>query len=75
MPIQSERKPKETVDYRFHEQCSSCIHYYSSTCEIVDGKISADAVCDEWRFKESAKYHDNEFYANEYNESKPKEPE
>ena len=68
MAIQSQRKTKESVNYRLHEQCSSCIHFYAGECEIVEGRISADAVCAEWKLKEGARFHDGSFYVEHYKE-------
>lgn len=68
MPIASERKSKEDVNYRLHEQCSSCVHFYGGICEIVEGRISPDAVCTEWKLKEMPKHHDGEFFVGQYKE-------
>lgn len=64
-------KSKEDVNYRQHEQCSSCVHFYPpNSCEVVQGNVSPEAVCLEWAIKErdSGPKH-AEFYTNEYQKS------
>lgn len=58
---------KEDVKYRQHEQCSACMHFYamSSSCDIVDGNISADNVCDRWEIKPPSKPKDKAYYEEE----------
>lgn len=71
--IQSERRPKEDVNYRLHEQCSSCSHYFERQCEIVNGQISPDAVCNEWKLIESVAGTTADFFVQQYKETKPPE--
>lgn len=73
MTIQSNRKPKDEVNYRLHEQCSTCVHYYSNACEVVEGNISADAVCNDWKLKESSSGHSGEFFVGAYRETSKEE--
>lgn len=68
MVIQSNRRPKDEVNYRLHEQCSSCVHYYNGACEVVEGNISADAVCSEWKLREGSSDHSGEFFVGAYKE-------
>jgi hypothetical protein len=61
---------KEEVNYRLHEKCASCMYfYYPNSCEIVDGNISPDAVCNKWEIKPKKEPMDGEFYQNEYNKA------
>lgn len=63
---------KDKVNYRQHEQCSTCIHFYPlNSCEIVAGNISPDAVCDRWQMTESKdKYRPGkDFFQKEYEKS------
>jgi hypothetical protein len=58
---------KEEVNYRQHEQCKTCMHFYPmNSCDIVDGNISSDAVCDKWEMKPRDNGKDAEFYMEEY---------
>jgi hypothetical protein len=62
---------KEEVNYRQHEKCKSCDHfYYPGSCDIVDGNISPDTVCDKWEVKPKQSGMDGNDYQNEYNKSK-----
>ena len=62
---------KEEVNYRQHEQCVTCMHFYPmNSCEIVDGNISAEAVCDKWEMKKKDLGKDAEFYISEYGKTK-----
>ena len=63
---------KEEVNYRQHEKCKSCDHfYYPGSCDIVDGNISPDTVCDKWEVKpKQASGMDGEDYQREYEKSK-----
>jgi hypothetical protein len=46
------RKPKDQVNYRQHQKCLTCDHFFTSgVCEMVDGNISPDNVCDLWEVK------------------------
>ena len=59
---------KDDVNYRQHEQCKTCMHFYSpGSCELVDGVVSADCVCDKWEIKPKATPKDGEFFRSEYN--------
>ena len=58
---------KEAANYRPHERCGMCMHFYSSsTCDIVDGNIAPDAVCDHWELKPKNEPMDGESYLAEY---------
>ena len=60
---------KEEVKYRQHEKCNTCMHfYYPSSCDLVDGNISPEAVCNKWEMKpKTPEGRDGEFYQQEYN--------
>jgi hypothetical protein len=62
------RKPKDQVNYRQHQRCSSCDHFSTSgVCDRVTGNISPDNVCDLWEVKsQEPKYKDKDFFVNEY---------
>ena len=63
---------KEGVEYRLHEQCSSCNYFYApNTCEIVQGNISPDAVCNKWEIQPKKEPMDGESYKAEYNKVNP----
>ena len=58
---------KDKVDYRQHEKCASCIHFYpANSCELVSGNISSENVCDLWEVKKKTGGKDAEFYKKEY---------
>ena len=62
---------KDEVNYRHMEQCKTCMHfYYPGSCELVDGVISQDAVCNKWGMKPKEEGKDGEFYQEEYRKSK-----
>ena len=62
---------KDEVRYRQHEKCLSCIHFYGpNSCDIVQGNISPEAVCDRWEVKESEQGKDGEFYKEAYESGK-----
>ena len=54
---------KGEVDYRQMEKCGTCNYfYYPNTCEIVQGNISQDAVCNKWEIKPKKEPMDGESY-------------
>ena len=62
------RLRKDEVNYRQHEKCSTCMHFYpANSCDFVDGNISPDGVCNKWeirpKFQEG---RDASFYQDEY---------
>ena len=59
---------KDAVNYRQHEQCLSCTHFYHpNSCDIVQGNISPDNVCNKWEVKpKSDMGKDGAFYREEY---------
>ena len=62
---------KDDVNYRQHEQCSACMHFYPlNSCDIVDGNISPDNVCDKWEIKKKDAGKDAQFYMEEYGKKK-----
>jgi hypothetical protein len=62
---------REKVNYRQHERCSMCMHFYPlNSCDVVDGNISPDNVCDLWEVKKKDMGKDGEFYLKEYEKSK-----
>lgn len=67
------RVSKETVRYRPHEKCAFCDHFYSSgTCDLVDGTIAPDAICDKFELRSamSSPGKDATFYLGEYEKGK-----
>lgn len=58
---------KEEVNYRQHEKCLTCVHfYYPNSCDIVQGNISPDAVCNKWEIKpQTPESKDGMFYIEE----------
>jgi hypothetical protein len=54
---------KDSVDYRQHEKCLTCMHFYpANSCEIVSGNISPEAVCNRWEIKKRDEGKDGHFY-------------
>lgn len=70
----SNKTSKEEANYRHYESCGTCGFYqHSGSCDVVDGSISPDCVCNKYAIREKlpeAKHAD--FYMNEYNKSKVK---
>jgi len=65
------RLSKEAVNYRQHEQCLTCDHFMTSGhCDLVEGNISLENVCDKWEIKSAPGYKDKEFYETEYKKVK-----
>jgi hypothetical protein len=65
------RLSKEEVNYRQHEKCLSCTHFYGpNSCDIVDGNISPEAVCIKWEVKPPARPKDGAFFAQEFAKAK-----
>ena len=67
---------KEKVNYRQHEQCSTCAYFYPlNSCRKVSGNISPEAVCDLWELTDSTAKHrpNKQFFQKEYEKSKPSE--
>jgi len=62
---------KDEVNYRQHEKCKSCDHYYfPNSCDIVDGNISPEGVCNKWEIKPKEEVKGPEFFKAEYEKSK-----
>lgn len=62
---------KEEVKYRLHEKCATCMHfYYPSSCDLVDGNISSEAVCSKWEMKPRTEPIHKEFYQEEFEKAK-----
>jgi hypothetical protein len=62
------RLSKEEVNYRQHEKCATCDHFYpSGVCELVAGTISPLNVCNRWEIKSQNDVgRDRAFYVAEY---------
>jgi len=61
------RLAKEEVNYRIHEQCLSCDHFFpSGNCELVDGNISPNNICDKFEVKSAPQYKDKQFFEEQY---------
>ena len=68
------RQSKDSVNYRSHQKCGNCGHNLNNgQCEVVDGNINSDNMCDLWTLIEPRPYYNKEFYTEEYNRTK--EPE
>ena len=66
---------KETANYRHHERCSTCCHFYPpNSCESIKGNISPEAVCNRWEIKPRPRGKDGSFYLNEYGKSQAGKP-
>lgn len=68
------RMAKEDVNYRAHEKCGTCVHFYTDHCDLVDGNISADNLCDRWEISTGKKFRDKEFFLSEFNKNSSKKP-
>ena len=70
-PIEN-KLSKEEVNYRPHESCMMCGHYlHSGGCELVEGNISPDAICNKYTMMERLpEVKHAEFYQDEYQRSK-----
>jgi len=54
---------KDEVNYRQHEKCMSCGHFYGNSCDLVSGNISSEAVCNRWEIKDTRNEgKDGDFY-------------
>lgn len=63
--------PKADVNYRHHEQCSTCNYFYpANSCRIVQGNISPEAVCDKWEMEEPKGTKDKSYFEKEYKKTK-----
>src|SRR5579872_4983374 len=53
-----ERVSKRSVDYRKADaatrRCGTCVMYHASRCDLVDGYIEPNYVCDRWAAKPRA---------------------
>ena len=66
------RKTKAEVSYRNFQACRNCNYFYASgACELVEGPISADGVCDIWeQLERPSVYKDRDFFQREYERKK-----
>jgi len=61
---------KDDVNYRQYEKCGTCNYfYYPNVCEIVQGNISRDAVCDKWEIQSKKEAMDGDSYQAEYDKA------
>jgi hypothetical protein len=65
------RQSKEQVNYRQHEKCLNCDHFFNSgSCDMVSGNISPANVCDLFEIKSAEPQgKDREFYQAEFNKA------
>ena len=65
---------KDQVNYRQYESCKTCAMFNGrNKCNLVQGNISPDAVCDRWILSESNPHMTGkEVIENEYKKSKVK---
>ena len=69
--VPAARISKEQVNYRQFEKCGTCIYFFDGSCELVNGNIASDAVCDLWSLtKISNRAKDGKFYLNELAKTK-----
>ena len=63
---------KDDVRYRVAEKCRNCDYYLGTTCQLVEGNISPDFLCDKWvvnsQPKDKGLFAD--FYIDEYKKAK-----
>jgi hypothetical protein len=66
------RSSKEEAHYRPKESCQLCTHFIppANRCEVVEGNISPDAVCDKFALVEKTEYYDKEFFLKELEKNK-----
>ena len=68
-PLQA-KQTKDEANYRLGSKCMNCIHFIANmasnmtaTCELVQGAISPEAVCDLFESSEPTKeYMNKEFF-------------
>ena len=61
---------KDDVNYRVHEKCNTCNYFYHpNICELINGNISQDAVCDKWEIKPKKEPMDGASYKAEYDKA------
>jgi hypothetical protein len=68
------KKGKQEAYYRNFQACRNCGHFYKSgMCEIVEGPISAEGMCNLWEpMEKSPVYRDKEYFQQEYNKNRMK---
>lgn len=60
-------KKKEDVNYRQNERCSVCVHFYPlNSCELVQGNISPEAMCNLFEIRKKDGGKDGQFYLDEH---------
>jgi len=65
------RQAKGAVNYRSHEKCGNCGHFMSNgMCEVVDGNVQGENVCNLWTLIEDRPFYNKEFFTEEYNKSR-----
>ncbi|MHA1949989.1 MAG: hypothetical protein ACW987_08960 [Candidatus Thorarchaeota archaeon] len=61
------RLSQEEVNYRQHEKCLACAHFYGpNSCDIVDGNISSEGVCVKWEVRLPTGPRDGAFFSREF---------
>lgn len=64
------RLTQEAVNYRQHEKCLACTHFYSpNSCDIVEGNISPEGMCIKWEVRPPKRPRDGDFFVAEFNKS------
>lgn len=61
-------RSKDEVNYRQYEKCLTCTHFYNpGSCELVQGNISPDGLCDLWEIRPRKNIgKDASFYKEQY---------
>ncbi|KKL08681.1 hypothetical protein LCGC14_2573410 [marine sediment metagenome] len=66
------KKAKAEVNYRNFQACRNCNYFYpTGICELVDGPISPEGVCNLWETMERPSvYRDKEFFQQEFSKKR-----
>ena len=64
---------KSDVRYRSSESCRSCDYFQGSKCQIIEGGIAPDYMCDKWVVNSAPSGKFADFYMDEYKKAKNKE--
>ncbi len=68
------RKSKSEVNYRNFQACRNCNYFYTSgMCELVEGNISPEGLCNLWEPMEKPPvYKDKEYFQQQFNKNRNK---
>jgi hypothetical protein len=65
------RSSKDEVNYRPSEKCGLCTHFQTGHCDLVEGNIATDAICDKYEIKPATSpYRDKAFFQTAFEKAK-----